>query len=227
MLLGISPKRLPIVSTGKSKKSVMIVTAIKAMMMPGTKVMGFQRRPNREVIFGQRIINAKVPKHVRLAAKLAVSAYLTNALICEKKSDGSLSICKPKASLICDKPINTAMPLVKPMMIATGIKRIKLPTLNSPMVTNNMPAKNVESIKLATPYRSTMAYTITTKAPAGPPICTLLPPNAEIKKPPITAEIKPASGLSPDAIAKAMARGKAITPTVIPLLKSLIKVWLS
>jgi hypothetical protein len=32
-----------------------------------------------EVILGHRIINAKVPKQVRLADKLAVSAHLTNA----------------------------------------------------------------------------------------------------------------------------------------------------
>jgi hypothetical protein len=48
-------------------------------------------------------------------------------------------------------------------------------------------------------------------------------PNAEIKKPPITAEIRPASGLSPEAIANAIARGRAITPTVMPLVRSLNK----
>jgi hypothetical protein len=54
------------------------------------------------------------------------------------------------------------------------------------------------------------------KAPAGPPICTEVPPKAEIKKPAMMAVHKPASGLSPLAIAKAMAKGKATMPTVTP-----------
>jgi hypothetical protein len=37
-----------------------------------------------------------------------------------------------------------------------------------------------------------------------------------MKKPAMMAVNKPASGLSPDAMAKAMAKGKATTPTVMP-----------
>lgn len=61
-----------------------------------------------------------------------------------------------------------------------------------------------------------MAATSTMQAPAGPPICTLEPPRAEIMKPPITAATRPCSGLSPLPIAKAMASGRATTPTVMP-----------
>ena len=57
-------------------------------------------------------------------------------------------------------------------------------------------------------------------APVGPPICTLLPLNREIIKPPIIEVYNPCSGLTPDAIAKAMASGSATIPTIIPALKS-------
>jgi hypothetical protein len=45
-------------------------------------------------------------------------------------------------------------------------------------------------------------------------------PNAEIKKPAMMAVNKPASGLTPEAMAKAMASGKATMPTVTPAPRS-------
>lgn len=59
------------------------------------------------------------------------------------------------------------------------------------------------------------------KAPVGPPICTREPPKAEIRKPATIAVQIPAVGLIPEAIAKAMARGSASTPTVMPADRSL------
>ena len=61
------------------------------------------------------------------------------------------------------------------------------------------------------------------KAPAGPPICTAEPPSAEIRKPAMIAVQMPASGLSPEAMAKAMASGRATMPTVAPAPRSLRK----
>ena len=61
---------------------------------------------------------------------------------------------------------------------------------------------------------------MTMKAPAGPPICTLEPPRAEIRKPAMMAVNNPASGFTPDAMAKAMASGKATMPTVRPAARS-------
>src|SRR5574343_48322 len=61
---------------------------------------------------------------------------------------------------------------------------------------------------------------MTMKAPAGPPICTDQPPRAEIRKPATMAVTRPASGLTPEAIAKAMASGRATTPTVTPAPRS-------
>ena len=54
------------------------------------------------------------------------------------------------------------------------------------------------------------------KAPAGPPICTCKPPSAEIRKPAMMAVKMPCSGLTPEAMAKAMASGSATMPTVTP-----------
>ena len=57
---------------------------------------------------------------------------------------------------------------------------------------------------------------MTMKAPAGPPICTCEPPSAEISSPAMMAVKMPASGLTPEAMAKAMASGSATMPTVSP-----------
>jgi hypothetical protein len=38
-----------------------------------------------------------------------------------KKSAGSLAIGRPRKSFTCDSPISTAMPLVKPMTMDTGM----------------------------------------------------------------------------------------------------------
>ena len=58
------------------------------------------------------------------------------------------------------------------------------------------------------------------KAPAGPPICTREPPSAEMMKPAMMAVKMPASGLTPEAIANAIASGSATTPTVMPAIRS-------
>lgn len=51
------------------------------------------------------------------------------------------------------------------------------------------------------------------KAPVGTPICTLLPPKTEIIRPATIAVNSPFSGETPDAMANAMASGKATIPT--------------
>jgi len=57
---------------------------------------------------------------------------------------------------------------------------------------------------------------MTMKAPVGPPICTREPPRAAMMKPATMAVQMPAAGSTPEAMAKAMARGRARTPTVRP-----------
>ena len=61
---------------------------------------------------------------------------------------------------------------------------------------------------------------MTINAPVGPPICTLLPPKAEIMNPAIIAVTKPSVGPTPDEIPKAIARGIATTATIIPAMRS-------
>ena len=58
------------------------------------------------------------------------------------------------------------------------------------------------------------------KAAVGPPICTLLPPSAEIRKPPMIAVISPVSGGAPEAMAMAMLSGIATIATLIPANRS-------
>ena len=64
------------------------------------------------------------------------------------------------------------------------------------------------------------------KAPVGPPICTLLPPSSEIMNPATIAVMIPFSGVTPDAIPKAMASGNATMPTMMPAMTSAMRVFL-
>ena len=57
-------------------------------------------------------------------------------------------------------------------------------------------------------------------APVGPPICTRLPLSAAMIKPPTMAVNIPCAGVTPDAMAKAMASGSATTPTMTPAIRS-------
>ena len=62
---------------------------------------------------------------------------------------------------------------------------------------------------------------MTTKAPVGPPICTRLPPSAEMRKPATMAVNRPRSGGTPEPMANAIASGSATTPTTMPATRSL------
>ena len=62
------------------------------------------------------------------------------------------------------------------------------------------------------------------KAPVGPPICTLLPPSSEMMNPATMAVMMPFSGVTPEAIPKAMASGSATMPTMMPAMRSLMNV---
>ena len=65
------------------------------------------------------------------------------------------------------------------------------------------------------------------KAPVGPPICTFEPPKSEMNRPATMAVMMPFSGLTPLAIPKAMANGRATMPTMTPAIRSATKVFLS
>jgi hypothetical protein len=70
------------------------------------------------------------------------------------------------------------------------------------------------------PYLATIPNPTTTNAPVGPPICVEEPPKAEIAKPATIAQYRPDCGGTPDAIAKAIAKGRATRPTVTPARRS-------
>lgn len=63
-------------------------------------------------------------------------------------------------------------------------------------------------------------------APVGPPICTLLPPKIEMTRPATMAVMMPFSGVTPDAMPKAIASGKATMPTIMPAMRSDMNVFL-
>ncbi len=59
--------------------------------------------------------------------------------------------------------------------------------------------------------------------PGGPANAHRKPPNAEMMKPPMTAVKMPAWGVAPEAMAKAIASGRATIPTVNPAMTSAAK----
>ncbi len=83
--------------------------------------------------------------------------------------------------------ITRAMPAVKPTVTGYGTNLITEPRRANPMRISSTPAIIVATASPSYPCCWTMPYTITMKAPVGPPICTRLPPKAEMRKPATTA----------------------------------------
>ena len=79
-----------------------------------------------------------------------------------------------------------------------------------------IPAMMVASCRPLTPNFAVIPARITMKAPVGPAICRRLPPKMDTAAPATIAVYSPCSGLTPEAIANAMAKGSATTPTMIP-----------
>ncbi len=72
---------------------------------------------------------------------------------------------------------------VNPVTTGNGMNLIAPPNPSRPIPIRMSPAMRVAASNPSTPYCCTMPYTITTKAPVGPPICTREPPSAEIRNP--------------------------------------------
>ncbi|MNW63543.1 hypothetical protein D3C74_417630 [compost metagenome] len=130
---------------------------------------------------------------------------------------------KPRKLPICPLKIVTAIPAVNPMVTGRGMNLINVPSRSSPISTRKIPARKPAISRFSYPYCSTMARRIGIKAPVGPPIWNRDPPNSEIRIPAIIVVYNPYSGLTPDAIAKAIPRGMATMPTIHPEIKSLRK----
>jgi hypothetical protein len=114
----------------------------------------------------------------------------------------------------------TAMPFVKPTTTGRGMNLTAVPKPVAPKTSRMIPANRVHMNNPSMPYFATIPNTTTTKAPVGPPICVEDPPKAEITKPATIAQYRPACGGIPEAIAKAIAKGSATSPTVIPARRS-------
>ncbi len=100
---------------------------------------------------------------------------------------------------------------------------ITVPSRNMPISTRMTPAINVAMASPCRPNWAMILYTITINAPVGPPIWTVLPPKNDTMNPPIMAVISPIVGLTPDAIPKAIARGRATMPTTMPAIMSALR----
>ena len=81
----------------------------------------------------------------------------------------------------------TAMPAVNPVITGYGMNLISAPGRARPMTMRMTPAMTVQMTSPSYPNCATMPETMTTNAPVGPPICTRLPPSAEMRNPPMIA----------------------------------------
>ena len=78
------------------------------------------------------------------------------------------------------------------------------------------PAIMVDTISPSIPFWAAIVATIVAKAAVGPAICTRLPPRKDITKPAAIAVYIPLSGVTPEARARAIERGRAIIATIMP-----------
>lgn len=66
------------------------------------------------------------------------------------------------------------------------------------------------------PCCAVMIESTAMNAPVGPEICTRVPPKSEVNSAATMAVYSPCSGRAPDAMANAMASGRATMPTTNP-----------
>ena len=68
-----------------------------------------------------------------------------------KKSAGIFCTFRPSRSLTCESAISTAMPLVKPITTAIGMKRTSVPSRSTPMRNSSTPDNAVAMMRLPRP----------------------------------------------------------------------------
>ncbi len=118
------------VSIGRSSRTVSTVASVSATTVPGR--WPAQRRQRCEAASGPETLGrllsrghsattAKLPSPTPRAHRLTSLAWRAKVATCEKKSTGQVVSCRPSRSFNWDMPITTAMPLVKPMMMVTGM----------------------------------------------------------------------------------------------------------
>ena len=164
---GIPPKREPMVSTGNSKLTATMVAMASAMMVPGMRPKNAKPVPgmaavsglavpglfrcSMEVSRGQIRMTASDARPSAIVVQLRVSRFRLMIMTCEMKSAGILSMDRPRKSLTCDMAMVMAMPLVNPITMAIGMKRMNEPMPVNPMTNSSTPAIMVEMYRLARP----------------------------------------------------------------------------
>mmetsp|Transcript_7068 Transcript_7068/g.30132 ORF Transcript_7068/g.30132 Transcript_7068/m.30132 type:complete len:255 (+) Transcript_7068:2592-3356(+) len=121
---GMPPKRLPMVSSGRASPAVASVAPASAMTVPGSSAIA-RRQPvsgrSAAMFLGQSSTTAMQATAIAGAAGFSVAAWSATAPIWPKKSAGIWAIRNPSRSFSWASAISTAMPLVKPVTMATGI----------------------------------------------------------------------------------------------------------
>ena len=120
-------------------------------------------------------------------------------------------------------PMVIPIPDVKPNVTDTGIYSIRRPKRARPKRIRNIPDMSVATSRPASPNCCDTGYRMTTKAAVGPDTLKRDPPVRAITIP-ATAEVyRPYCGATPLPIARAIASGMAMIPTVIPAIRSRVK----
>ena len=172
--LGTSPKREWMVLTGRWKSCTSKVVARIAISEPGTFL----------VTLGQKMVNPSATPATPTAQKLVVGRALAKVASLGRKRAGTLpGMVRPSRSPNWVVAMIRAIPVVKPTVSGNGTNFTNPPRRSSPITTSMTPASSVATASPSYPYFWTIPYTMTMKAPVGPPICTLVPPRAETRKP--------------------------------------------
>ena len=106
---------------------------------------------------------------------------------------------------------------MKPTMIGWGMNSISRPSFSRPIAITMKPAQNVAAISTGRPWLAMMPAITVMKAAAGPETWNRELPNTAAIAPPTTPETRPAIGLAPEAIAKAMQSGWLRPSRAIPM----------
>src|ERR1700722_15958009 len=110
----------------------------------------------------------------------------------------------------------TPIPAVKPAMTGLGMYLITAPNRANPNTSRITPAMRVAICRPAMPCCAVMMESTATNAPVGPEIWARVPPNIDVRSAATMAVYNPCSGRAPEAMANAMASGKATMPTTKP-----------
>ena len=170
---GMPSNRDSMVSTGMPNTADRSVPPSSTTIVPGTAVFLTRHRTRMDSVTSE----TAVAQYDRVG-KLAASVIIRPA-----KSPGTAPTVRPKKSRICVLAMTMAMPLVKPTTTGRGMKLIALPMPVAPSTTSMTPPIIVHMKSPSTPCCATMPETTTTNAPVGPPIWTIEPPSAEMRKP--------------------------------------------